>query len=176
MAAEPIAIKFYNLAGLNAGLVTAALAEARFVLAKAHAEARWIHRDASAPSESGDRASSGPRVFPMGLLNHDPRGGENRHALGFAMLGAARANSTVAFYSRIVNLVELNPAAASVQKVLANVIVHEIVHLLTRGSRHTHGIMSMSWTAKGLRAMAQRRLAFSTGEGEELALAIAWRR
>ena len=85
----------------------------------------------------------------MGLLDHDPRGGENRHALGFAMLGTARANSTVTFYSRIVNLVELNPAAASAQKVLANVIVHEIVHLLTRGSRHTHGIISHELDGQG---------------------------
>jgi hypothetical protein len=175
-AAAAITVQVYNAASAPESQVRKALVEAGWILQQAGIETQWVEcgnpaRDGAVVPACVQRTERG--LFVLSILAGDPRAGESRDALGFAVL-AGRRNGAAVIYPRVVSRLSDHPEYSDCD-LLASVISHELGHLLLRSSQHGEGIMKANWGERDFAAMKQRRLKFSPAQAREFRGGFSWR-
>ena len=173
-AGAVITVQVYNAAGATPSTIRKAVDGAGRVLRQAGVDAHWVECESLVRdwlSIPGCVQRSEPGLFVLSILPEDPRGAGN--ALGFAVM-AGRRNGAAVIYPRVVSMLKDNPQYADCN-LLANVIAHELGHLLLRSSQHGEGIMKANWDAGDFEAMRQNRLKFSRAQSGTFGAGLSWR-
>jgi hypothetical protein len=163
-AAQPkVTVRVYNLAKVPDGILSEALSAGKAILAQAGIESEWATREV----ESCD-----PAVFTIRVLRGTSRVHGVPEAFGAALLTryAEPPNRADAFYGSVL---EYATTPRETAWLLANVMAHEVGHLLL-GSKHSpRGLMRGSWDKEDIRAALVMPLKLEKSEAADLRAAAA---
>jgi hypothetical protein len=150
---NPLTVRIYDSAGLDAGVMQPALAVAARTLAAASVDVTWMHcapRDAP-PTSCAARPSAGELIVRMVRLPVRPSPGGVR-PLGDALVDAGARSAVLAtiYVDRVTHLAEA--AGTETSTLLGHAMAHELGHLLlATGAHAVHGLMRPIWTREELR-------------------------
>lgn len=163
-AAQPkVTVRVYNLAHVPDGILSEALSAGKAILAQAGIESEWSAREVE---------SCEPATFTMRVLRGTSRVHGIPEAFGVAQFTryADPPNRADAFYGSVLEYATTQRETAWL---LANVMAHEVGHLLM-GSKHSpRGIMRSSWDKEDIRAALVMPLKIEKTEAADLRAAAA---
>jgi hypothetical protein len=141
-----LAVRLYDFSALDKSVRSAALDEARAIVADAGVGAAWhdCFRIEGCAPEAGE-------LVVRVIRETGERGFEWQRALGFSVIDPAAGSGTLA--TIFINRVEASArqAGSDVGLLLGRAIAHEVGHLILRTNEHAHeGLMRAIWTAQEL--------------------------
>jgi hypothetical protein len=177
-----ITVFVYNYARLNPTLLTRAQEVATGIFKRAGLETAWIYcRVSSAELERYPvchqelhTTDFRLRLLTASMAERLPGAGYG-DALGFAQLCPDKARGCLAtiFYPRVEELA--SEVGDPVTRILGQVIVHELGHLLLGPAHSSSGIMQGVWSHAALKLMGWNLRLFTSSESWELRAEVARR-
>jgi hypothetical protein len=140
--AQPrMTVRVYNMAQVPEGILKEALAAGDTILRQAGVASEWV-------TEAG--ASCEAATFTIRILRGGSRVPGEPNAFGAAMVtkNGDRINKADAFYGRVL---EYSTSRRETAWLLANVMAHEICHLLLGGQHYSRGLMRASWDKQDMK-------------------------
>ncbi len=173
-----IVVQVYNFAGVEQATVARGEREAEWIFLKTGIAVRWVNcplPDLSRGPDQRCQETEDPLLFTVGIVTNPLPGVASDIALGFALPFTGRANHAGVIYSKVAEFQQQNSGVLNRGELLGHVIAHELGHLLSRSSRHGHGIMQASWNETELKRMSQRQLSFDHEQVRTLQMGLTSR-
>jgi hypothetical protein len=170
-AGDRITVQVQNLAPESLAAVRGAEPEVSWIFSKSGVEVEFVHcppPEMAKPGEQICTEPDDPRFFVLVIRRDDAPGVACEMSLGFALTGSGKRNHAAILYRRVLETVKENEGAADEKSLLASVMAHELGHLLLGSTKHGSTIMRRGWSRSEFALMAQRRLLFTSEQGEEL--------
>lgn len=167
-----LSLLVYDFTQLDSAMLQKAENETSRILAGAGLRAIWHHCTVSpAPPDPGCEAALGTTAVVLKILPRSMARPYSRktNELGFTAQPAdgGFALHAMIFFDRVQDLA--HSSGRSERVLLAHTMAHEIGHaLLGMGSHSRQGIMKDFWGPREIRAAAQGRLSFSSGEAARM--------
>ena len=175
---HPIQTVFlHDFAGVPAGVLSSAKAEAARIFLRANVEIEWL--DCSSKTDEAGKSNPCPARPPGTIMLRIVPARLDfvaRAALGYALMSEQGSVYATISYTRMQECTKRQTkSAASLQQVLGHAMAHELGHILL-GAEHTAtGLMRADWDASQLDDAAKGRLYFSRDEAKRIQDAVSRR-
>jgi hypothetical protein len=93
-------------------------------------------------------------------------------ALGFALPFTDNAKHGAVNYQNVEATYEKNRDVVDLYRLLANVMVHELTHLIFESTRHGEGLMHPNWSRTDLKMMGKRQLTLTPEQAQQIRAAL----
>jgi hypothetical protein len=175
---EPqITVQVYNAAGVTPSVVLNAEHEADWIFAKAGVRVNWrrchFDRESVKPQECTE--TDDPLLFVLRINPGRASAVVSVEALGFALPFTDNARHGAVNYQNVEAVYQKNRDLVAVHRLMANVMVHELTHLIFESNRHGEGLMHANWSRTDLKRMGKRQLAFTPEQVRQIRAALRQR-
>jgi|SRR5579875_3693856 len=173
-----ITVQIYNAAGLKPSLLSRAEHEADWIFGNAGVGIRWItcrfEQESIGTQVCAEAAD--PFLFVM-WINRDHRSAPvSAEALGFALPITGGANHCAISYRDVQKTFQGNRDVVDLYRLLANVMVHELTHLIFQSNEHSSSIMRANWSRSDFERMSKRQFIFSPEQIKRLHQSLSRRK
>jgi hypothetical protein len=166
-----VAIRAYNYAGVSAGQLAGARAEAEHIFRNARISLEWI--ECRVPGAAEGAACTEPllagRDLMLRLVDRPPAQGERVVALGESMLDREARGGVLMTIDLFPVRTVAGRASLGIPTLLGRAIAHEIGHLLLGSAEHSRlGLMRALWSHDELRGLRPAHWGFSAREAAQM--------
>ena len=163
-----LAVRLYDFSALDKSVRSAALDEARAIIADAGVSAEWhdCYRTEGCTPEAGE-------LVVRVIRDTGERGLEWQRALGFSVIDPAAGSGTLA--TIFINRVEdsARHAGADLALLLGRAIAHEVGHLILRTNAHAdEGLMRAIWTEQEMVRNTHDDWVFASSDRRQIRAAL----
>jgi hypothetical protein len=172
-----ITVQLYNAAGIARSVVLNAEHEADWIFAKAGVRVNWVscHFDPESVKAQECTETDDPFIFVLRINPGYPSSVVSVEALGFALPFTDKAKHCAVNYQNVEAVYQKNRDLVDLNRLLANVIVHELSHLVFESTRHGEGVMHANWSRTDLKRMGKRQLTLTPEQGQQIRDALMLR-
>lgn len=172
-----ITVQVYNAAGVTSSVVLNAEHEADWIFGKAGIRVNWrtCHFDPESVNAQECTETDDPLLFVLRINPGHPSSVVSVEALGFALPFTDNAKHGAVNYQNVEAVHQKNRDLVDLDRLLANVIVHELTHLIFESTRHSEGLMHANWSRMDLKRMGNRRLTFTPEQVQQIRGALMLR-
>lgn len=165
-----ITVQVYDAAGAARSVVLNAEREADWIFAKAGVRVNWMscHFDPESVKAQECTETDDPLIFVLRINPGHPSAVVSVEALGFALPFTDNAKHGAVNYQNVEAVYRKNSDLVDVYRLLANVIVHELTHLVFESTRHGEGVMHANWSRTDLKRMGKRQLTLTPEQGQQI--------
>jgi hypothetical protein len=172
-----ITVQVYNAAGAIPSVVVKAEHEADWIFGKGGIRVNWMNCrfDPERTKPQDCTETDDPLVFVIKINPGYPSAVVSVEALGFALPFTDNARHAAVNYQNVGAVYEKNRDVVDLHRLLANVMVHELTHLMFRSTRHGEGLMHANWSRTDLKRMGKRQLTLTPEQVQQLQGALKQR-
>ncbi|MGI8960489.1 MAG: hypothetical protein ACR2IV_12140 [Bryobacteraceae bacterium] len=172
-----ITVQVYNAAGVTPSVVLKAEHEADWIFGKAGIRVNWMscHFDPESVKAQDCRETADPLLFVLRINPGRASAVVSVEALGFALPFTDNARHGAVNYQNVEAVYQKNRDLVDLYRLLANVMVHELTHLIFESTRHSEGLMHANWSRTDLKRMGKRQLALTPEQVRQIRDALIQR-
>jgi hypothetical protein len=165
-----ITVQVYNAAGVTPSVVLNAEHEADWIFAKAGIRVNWMscHFDPESFKAQECTETQDPLLFVLRINPGHPSSVVSVEALGFALPFTDNARHGAVNYQNLETAYQKNRDLVDLYRLLANVMVHELTHLIFESSQHSQGLMHANWSQMDLKRMGKRQLTLTPEQAQQI--------
>lgn len=170
-AGDRITVHIYNSSPTPDSVLAAAEMRTGRMFRRAGIDIEWVKCPPLDRTLAGDQVCKeppDPRLFTFTIRRDRPDMPAPELALGFAMPRVGAGNHAAALYPLIEQMARHNASYLDSGKLLANVMAHELGHLLFGSLEHGGGIMKSNWDRRDLEAMSYSKTEFSSEQATKM--------
>jgi hypothetical protein len=158
-----ITVQVYNAADVTSSVVLSAEHEADWIFGKAGIRVNWMscHFDPESVKAQECTETDDSLLFVLRINPGHPSSVVSVEALGFALPFTDNAKHGAINYQNVETVYRKNHDLVDLYSLLANVMVHELTHLIFESTRHSEGLMHANWSRIDLKRMGNRQLTFT---------------
>jgi hypothetical protein len=167
-----ITVQVYNVVGVTPSVVLNAEHEADWIFAKAGVRVNWqsCHFDPESVKPQECTKTVDPLLFVIKVNPGHPSAVVSVEALGFALPFTDSANHAAVNYQNVEAVYQKNRDIVELYRLLANVMVHELTHLIFKidPPRRRSAVMHADWCRVDLTRMGKRQLALTPEQRQQI--------
>lgn len=165
-----ITVQVYNAAAVTPSVVLNAEHDVDWIFGMAGIRVNWMscHFNPENAKAQHCRETDDPLLFILRINRRHPAAVVSVGALGFALPLTDNARHSAVNYENVEAVYQKNRELIDLYSLLANVVVHELTHLILESTHHGEGLMHANWSRTDLIMMGKRQLALTTEQGQQI--------